>query len=116
MAPRLIVLLDAPADEVVGSRSPAGTAVRAALERRGVGATRQAVLEEADKRDVGPVLRAGGDDAEPSSPKCWQPYKGWSRMRSGAQARRPLSRRCERELRSGARGTEEVVGKSLTEN
>ena len=62
--PRLIVLLDAPADELLARVRQRGRPCERHLTVEPLARIRQAVLREAERPGVGPVLRAGGDDAE----------------------------------------------------
>jgi 2-amino-4-hydroxy-6-hydroxymethyldihydropteridine diphosphokinase len=63
-APRLIVLLDAPADELLARVRRRGRPCERHLTVEALARIRQAILQEAERPGVGPVLRAGGDDAE----------------------------------------------------
>jgi len=64
MAPRLIVLLDAPVDELLARVRQRGRPCERHLSVEALARIRQAVLQEAERPGVGPVLRAGSDDAE----------------------------------------------------
>jgi 2-amino-4-hydroxy-6-hydroxymethyldihydropteridine diphosphokinase len=64
VAPRLIVLLDAPADELWARVRQRGRPCERHLSVEALARIRQAVLQEAERPGVGPVLRAGSDDAD----------------------------------------------------
>jgi 2-amino-4-hydroxy-6-hydroxymethyldihydropteridine diphosphokinase len=64
VAPRLVVLLDAPADELLARICRRGRSCERHLNVEALARIRQAILQEAERPGVGPVLRAGGDDAE----------------------------------------------------
>jgi deoxyadenosine/deoxycytidine kinase len=61
--PRLVVLLDTPADELVGRIHGRGRQCEQRLTAAQLERIRQAVIEQTARADVGPVLRAG-DDAD----------------------------------------------------
>jgi len=64
VTPRLIVLLDAPADELWARVRQRGRPCERHLSVGALARIRQAVLQEAERPGVGPVLRAGSDDPE----------------------------------------------------
>jgi 2-amino-4-hydroxy-6-hydroxymethyldihydropteridine diphosphokinase len=62
--PKLVVLLDSPARELLVRVGCRGRACERRLTVEQMDRIRQAVLEQASRADVGPVLRASGDDPE----------------------------------------------------
>jgi deoxyadenosine/deoxycytidine kinase len=60
--PKLIVLLDSPAKELLVRVSRRGRACERCLTEEQMDRIRQAVQEQVSQADAGPVLRAGGDD------------------------------------------------------
>ena len=58
------MLLDAPADELVDRIAVAGAQCERRLTAAQLERIRQAVVEQAARPDVGPVLRAGDDDPD----------------------------------------------------
>jgi len=62
--PRLIVLLDAPAGELLSRVRGRGRACERRLTTEQLERIRQAVIDQAARPDVGPVLRAGSDDPD----------------------------------------------------
>ncbi len=60
--PRLIVLLDAPVDELVNRIRNRGRQCEQRLTAAQLDRIRQAVIDQAAGADVGPVLRGGDDD------------------------------------------------------
>jgi 2-amino-4-hydroxy-6-hydroxymethyldihydropteridine diphosphokinase len=62
--PRLVVLLDAPADELSARVRQRGRACERRLSVEALSRIRHEVLKEVERPDVGPVLRTSGDDAE----------------------------------------------------
>ena len=62
--PKLIVLLDAPAEELLARVRRRGRACERHLTAEQLDRIRQAVREQAGRPELGPVLRAGGDDRE----------------------------------------------------
>ena len=80
--PKLIVLLDAPAEELAGPRARAAAArANSDLTAEQLDRIRQAVREQARQPDVGPVLRLAAPTPTPPSPRCWPPCGEWSRLR-----------------------------------
>jgi 2-amino-4-hydroxy-6-hydroxymethyldihydropteridine diphosphokinase len=64
MRPKLIVHLDLPPDRLIARVRHRGRACERLLTEEQLGRIRQAVLEQVDGSDVGPVLHAVGDDPE----------------------------------------------------
>jgi 2-amino-4-hydroxy-6-hydroxymethyldihydropteridine diphosphokinase len=64
VAPRLIVLLDAPADELLARVRQRGRPCERHLTVEALARIRQTVLQEAERLGVGPVLRPSGDDPQ----------------------------------------------------
>lgn len=64
VAPRLIVLLDAPAEELMARVRHRGRQCERHLTIEALACIRQSVLREIERPDVGPVLRADSADAE----------------------------------------------------
>ena len=62
--PRLVVLLDAPADELLRRIRSRGRQCERRLTAAQLERIRQAVIDQAARRDAGPVLRAGDNDPE----------------------------------------------------
>ena len=62
--PKLIVLLDAPAGELLARVHRRGRACERPLTEEQLDRIRQTVREQADQPESGPVLHAAGDDAE----------------------------------------------------
>jgi 2-amino-4-hydroxy-6-hydroxymethyldihydropteridine diphosphokinase len=62
--PRLIVLLDAPADELLDRVRGRGRECERRLTASQLERIRQAVVDQAARPDLGPVLRAGGNDPD----------------------------------------------------
>jgi len=62
--PRLIVLLDAPANELLARVRRRGRQCERCLTAEHLERIRQAVADQADRPDLGPVLRFGSDDPE----------------------------------------------------
>jgi deoxyadenosine/deoxycytidine kinase len=62
--PRLVVLLDAPADELLARVRGRGRPCERRLTAEQLERIRQTVAEQTMRPDVGPVLRAGGNDPE----------------------------------------------------
>jgi 2-amino-4-hydroxy-6-hydroxymethyldihydropteridine diphosphokinase len=62
--PRLIVLLDAPAEELLARVRRRGRECERHLTVDALARIRQSLLDEANRPDIGPVLRAGSADSE----------------------------------------------------
>ena len=62
--PKLIVLLDAPAEELLARVRGRGRGCERRLTAEQLDRIRQAVREQAGRPELGPVLHAGGDDRE----------------------------------------------------
>ena len=64
MRPKLIVLLDAPAEELLARVLGRGRGCERRLTAEQLDRIRQAVREQAARPELGPVLQAAGDDRE----------------------------------------------------
>jgi len=64
LQPKLIVLLDAPAEMLVTRVRGRGRKCEQRLTGEQLDRIRQALREQAGRPDLGPVLHAGGDDQE----------------------------------------------------
>jgi deoxyadenosine/deoxycytidine kinase len=62
--PRLIVLLDAPADELLSRVRGRGRECERRLTAKQLERIRQAVIEQTAQPDIGPVLRVGSDEPD----------------------------------------------------
>ena len=79
-APRLTVLLDGPADQLLARVSSRGRTCERRLTREQLERIRQAVVRRTVGPDAGPVLRSAPPTGTRPSPKSWRPYRGWGKI------------------------------------
>ena len=79
--PRLIVLLDSPAEELLSRVRRRGRQCERHLTAEQLDRIRQAVIQQAGRPDVGPVLQSATTTTKRSSPRCWPPCREWSSIR-----------------------------------
>ncbi len=79
--PKLIVLLDAPAEELLARVRRRGRACERRLTRDQLDRIRQACCEQAGRPELGPVLYAARRRPQrPSWPRSWPPCGEWSKL------------------------------------
>ena len=78
--PKLIVLLDAPAEELLARVRGRGRGCERRLTAEQLDRIRQAVREQAGRPELGPCCTPAATTRRPSSPRCWPRCGGWSKV------------------------------------